>query len=273
MPVAIALMRLTLDTADRAEMEKLVAVALASSAPGSAAHVRLRSLEQLMRSHADIHGLVRRLETASVPRPEGTVEAEYWAAEFDRTVAVSPEASVALYSLGDPDLLRQITSELVDRLVQWGALRRGSRVLDYGCGIGRVTAELAAQAGEVVGVDISAGMLREAGARLSGLANVRLVHAGDFRTAETGTRFDLILLVDVLPYLSDPMPLLTDLASWLAPGASLVVMNWSYALDLADQRALAGRLAAERGLVVVRDGTAEFTLWDGVVFHFLNPQK
>ena len=78
--------------------------------------------------------------------------------------------------------------ELESRLEQFGGLpgelamdrldlRSGQRVVDLGCGGGRTTLELAARVGpggEVVGVDISAGMLaagRERAARL-GAGNV-----------------------------------------------------------------------------------------------------
>src|SRR5690348_7019957 len=61
-------------------------------------------------------------------------------------------------------------------------LRPGQRVVDLGCGSGRTTLELAVRVepgGEVVGVDISAGMLargRERAAQL-GIRNVGFVHA------------------------------------------------------------------------------------------------
>ena len=37
-------------------------------------------------------------------------------------VAAQPEASVALYSLGSPDLLAAATSEIVDRMAEWGLI-------------------------------------------------------------------------------------------------------------------------------------------------------
>lgn len=267
-PVPIALMQLAYQTRDKAEMAKLIAVALGSTAPGSAAHVRLSKLEELRRSHPEAHDVVRRMDVGGARPGQGVGEADYWAAEFDRAVEVSPEASVALYSFGDPVLLQRITDEIVDKLVQWGVLMAGSHALDYGCGIGRVTAGLATHAAEVVGVDISAGMLRTAAARLSKAGNVRLADAQAFAADDTSAPFDLVLLVDVVPYISDPMLLLGNLAKRLAPGASLVVMNWSYDRSLDEQRAQALEFAKESGLAVVRNGIAEFDLWDGAVFHF-----
>lgn len=57
-------------------------------------------------------------------------------------------------------------------------------------------------------------------------------------------------------------------AGRLAGGACLIVMNWSYGLWPAEQRARARDLARRCGLEIVRNGTAEFSFWDGLVFHF-----
>jgi 2-polyprenyl-3-methyl-5-hydroxy-6-metoxy-1,4-benzoquinol methylase len=265
-PLPVALMQLAYEGGE--EMKRLMALALASASPGSPAHERLRNLAGLLQAHPDAAEIVRRMDVGSRPRPEGIGEDRYWAAEFDRAVAVSPEASVALYSFGDAALLQRVTGEMVGKLAEWGALRAGSRVLDYGCGIGRVTAALAPHVAEVVGVDVSDGMLREAAARLSGVANVRLLNAHAFAADDTGKPFDLVLLIDVLPYLSDPLPLLAGLAGKLAPAGSLIAMNWSYDRGAQEQRALATTFARSSGLAVVRNGTEEFSLWDGAVFHF-----
>ncbi len=59
-------------------------------------------------------------------------------AMFDRLVAISPEASVAAYTLGDAGLLRAATDELVRWLERQDLLSGRPVVLDPGCGIGRV---------------------------------------------------------------------------------------------------------------------------------------
>jgi ubiquinone/menaquinone biosynthesis C-methylase UbiE len=48
------------------------------------------------------------------------------------------------------------------------------KVLDFGCGAGRVTRPLARLFGEVHGVDISSEMLKQAGKALADLPNIRL---------------------------------------------------------------------------------------------------
>src|SRR5207244_3193125 len=54
-------------------------------------------------------------------------------AQFDRAVAVAPEAAVALYSLGSAELLDRATAELVERLSEWHLLGGDVDVLDIGC--------------------------------------------------------------------------------------------------------------------------------------------
>ena len=43
--------------------------------------------------------------------------------QFDRAVALAPEAAVALYSLGSAEILEHATNEIVSRLAEWGLLR------------------------------------------------------------------------------------------------------------------------------------------------------
>lgn len=68
-----------------------------------------------------------------------------------------------------------------------------TRALDFGCGVARLVIPLAHRASEVVGVDVSSSMLREAEAncRAEDLTNVTLVRSDDSLEALTGT-FDLI---------------------------------------------------------------------------------
>lgn len=65
--------------------------------------------------------------------------------------------------------------ELVDWLEERGAFLSGFRVLDVGCGAGRFALEMARRGAEVVGVDLSPGMVRHAenNARAAGLAGCR----------------------------------------------------------------------------------------------------
>jgi predicted TPR repeat methyltransferase len=103
-------------------------------------------------------------------------------------------------------------------------LRLGSlgRVADLGCGTGLSGAAVAERATELLGVDLSPGMLEEARKKgcYTSLEEADLEAWLD-RAAPAG--FDLLLALDVLIYLGDPGPLLQRAARSLAPGGLLVL--------------------------------------------------
>src|SRR2546421_12542602 len=68
------------------------------------------------------------------------------AALFDAWVKASEEASVALYSLGDPALLAVATAEVVQLFEAWELLGDDRVILQIGGGIGRVESALAGPA-------------------------------------------------------------------------------------------------------------------------------
>jgi SAM-dependent methyltransferase len=92
----------------------------------------------------------------------------------------------------------------VDDLVRRLALTGRERVLEAGCGTGYATAQLAARAADLVAVDLSEGMLREARARLAaapGAGRVQFV-AGDALEALREARgLDLVFSSWVLGYI------------------------------------------------------------------------
>ncbi len=196
------------------------------------------------------------------------------AAFFDRAVAHSPEASVALYSLGDPAILAQATAEIVDWLETHALLRPAADVLDLGCGIGRVAAALAPRCRSVLGLDVSAGMVAEARRRNAALANVRFDQtAGRDLDALPGAAFDLVLAIDSFPYIVQAGHSLVDrhvegAARLLRPGGALAVLNFSYRGNPAADRADAATLAAAHGFTLEQAGTAPFSVWDGTAFVF-----
>jgi SAM-dependent methyltransferase len=158
----------------------------------------LQSLAALATAQRDRITRVQALVASGIDPAEASVAATR--AHFDRLAAEAPEAAVALYSFGDPDLLAAATAELVEVIAAWTDLA-GRRVLDFGCGIGRVSAALAPRAGEVVGIDLSERMIAEARARTVGLPNVRFESTDGAALPFLAGRFDLILAVDSYPYL------------------------------------------------------------------------
>jgi len=118
-----------------------------------------------------------------------------------------------------------------------GSLRPGRRVLDVGCGPGTITLDLARRVapGEVVGIDLAAGVLAEAEAAraAAGVGNVTFRPA-DVYHLESGDgmfdrgTFDVVHAHQVLQHLSDPVAALVEMRRVLAPGGVLAVRDSDY---------------------------------------------
>lgn len=192
--------------------------------------------------------------------------------QFDRAVALAPEAAVALYSLGSAEILEHATNEIVSRLAEWGLLRADSSVLDIGCGIGRIERALAPQVSAVIGIDVSSGMIEEAQRRCRDLANVAFEQCNGRDLARyLDSTFDLVLAVDSFPYLfaADREIVarhLRDAARALRPGGAVVILNFSHRGDEEADRRDIEQLAAANGFSIRRAGTRDFSLWDGLTF-------
>lgn len=106
------------------------------------------------------------------------------------------------------------------------APRRYNRILDFGCGVGRLAIPLAAQAKEVVGVDISPSMLREARANCQrrGVTNIKFIETDDW-IADTNERFDLVHTFIVLQHISpnSGFSIVAKLIDRLAEGGVAVI--------------------------------------------------
>jgi SAM-dependent methyltransferase len=193
-------------------------------------------------------------------------------AQFDAAVRLAPEAAVALYSLGSRETLDRTTGEIVERLRHWRLLGPELVVLDIGCGIGRIERVLAPEVARIIGIDVSPAMIQEARRRCRGLGNVEFTVCGGAGLGEfAGRRFGLILAVDAFPYLVAADPAIAaahvdDAAGLLQACGALAIFNYSYRGDLAADRAKVAELAAHHGFTVERNGTRDFTLWDGATF-------
>ncbi len=192
---------------------------------------------------------------------------------FDDLVQESEEASVALYSLGDPALLRQASEEVVDALESWGTIHRDTVVLDIGCGIGRLEQLLSSRVAEVHGIDVSSGMIDAARRRCTGLNNVHFQTSnGRDLSAFADGSFDLVMAVDSFPYLhGSAMALVerhfSEALRVLRSRGHFVILNFSYGGDPVSDRHDVDGLAQNSGFDVVTSGTRPFTLWDGLAFH------
>lgn len=146
---------------------------------------------------------------------------------------------------GEADLVEQLLRET-----------GGQRVLDAGCGTGRVAIELAARGVQVVGVDADAGMLTAARAKAPTL---RWIEADLARLSIPDDPFDLILLAGNVMIFLDPgteAQVLAGLYDRLVP-AGLLVAGFSVRSDRLPLPTY-DRLAQTAGLRLVH----RWSTWD-----------
>jgi len=134
-----------------------------------------------------------------------------------RSQSLSDDAKREFFESGrlHADYVMQMIQRHVD------AAFKPARVLDFGCGVGRLLLPFAAMANEVVGLDVSPSMLEEARRNCDarGIANAKLLVSDDFLSALSG-RFDLIHSFIVFQHIPPERGriILRKLLSHLAPG-------------------------------------------------------
>lgn len=96
-----------------------------------------------------------------------------------------------------------------------------NRILDLGCGPGRLADSLSPLASVVLGVDIAEAMISVACAR-SHPENVRYSVMDATRTALKSECFDAVISLGMFEYLSDPSPFLSEILRILKPGGRVV---------------------------------------------------
>ncbi|HKG72963.1 MAG TPA: methyltransferase domain-containing protein [Aestuariivirgaceae bacterium] len=273
-PANVALMHLLLRASHSRDAGQAIDLALRSAAQGGRPAIeRLQEVAKLWLQNPQAWETVRAIGTWHGSRHHSAGHAlDYWSAAYDEAARTSPEASVALYSLGNPELLNAATYEVVSYLERLGVLGPQRKLLELGCGIGRLIEALAPLVGSAVGIDISHAMVQHAEQRCRRFGHVEIAKgpAHDL-TAFADESFDIVLAADVFPYIWEAGPeivnmTLTETARVLAPGGAVVVLNFSYGSEPDADRAGLIRLAEANGLNVVQYGDRPFKLWDGMAF-------
>jgi predicted TPR repeat methyltransferase len=284
LPPPVALMQLLIETEDAMRVRGVIdeitmRAASLSRATDSLLRDRVDELTQLVVDNESGCEKIAEMLRANVDTSDQmpTVEEGIAFCErlFDWSVLQSEEASVALYSLGDPALLERASREIAALLEQWDVVGPQKILLDLGCGIGRMMSELAPRVREIHGIDLSSNMIAAAHRRLAHHRNVRLLK-GNGRNLDQypDAKFDTVLAVDVFPYLNQSGEELVsdyfaEIARVLVPDGALAIFNYSYrgneSADAADVRTHAER----HGFEVVTAGTRPFTTWDGLAFQLV----
>jgi SAM-dependent methyltransferase len=189
---------------------------------------------------------------------------------FDASVAQSEESSVALYSLGSPELLAAATDEVIGVLEDWGVLGRDRDALEIGCGIGRLMVPLCSRVRSVVGTDVSSGMIAAAERRLDGLSNASVhLATGQDLSEFAAASMDLVYSVDTFPYLVLAGQALVErhfreVRRVLRPAGDFVLFNYAYGRPREEANREVLALAQGADLQVIRSDESPFRLWNGV---------
>jgi ubiquinone/menaquinone biosynthesis C-methylase UbiE len=115
-----------------------------------------------------------------------------------------------------------------DTILQALKLQPGMKVLDFGCGPGRLTIPIAKAVGpqgEVTAADLQPGMLERvhAKAKKEGLSNIRCLQTASGEGKLGSSNFDRTVLVTVLGEIPDRLGGLKEIYSALKPGGVLSV--------------------------------------------------
>ncbi len=103
-------------------------------------------------------------------------------------------------------------------LLELLAPQAGERILDVGCGTGHLTTQIASAGAEVVGIDSSVGMIREARERY---AQVRF-ELGDAREIRLAETFDAVFSNATLHWIREPERVIGGIYRVLKPGGRFI---------------------------------------------------
>ena len=235
---------------------------------------RLRELAQhLAENEAGCRTIVRmirqRLDSPEVAGDAGD-GIERCRKLFDASVAQSEELSVALYSLGSPELLAAATDEVISVLDDWGVLGMYRDALEIGCGIGRLMIPLSSRVRSVVGTDVSSGMISAATRRLKGFSNTRVQMTTGQDLSEFGSgSMDLAYSVDTFPYIVLSGNALVErhfreIRRVLRTAGNFVLFNYAYGRPREHVNGEVLALAHGAELEVIRADEYPFRLWNGI---------
>ncbi len=117
----------------------------------------------------------------------------------------------------------------IRRLLADARISRGLRLLEPGCGTGRLTEILAGAVGprgRVEALEISPRMVEASRQRVSGRRNVRVHHVALEEYRDRGRGFDRIVCHQVFPHFDDKQEAAMRLAGLLRPDGLVVIVHF-----------------------------------------------
>lgn len=178
------------------------------------------------------------------------------------------------YEIAPPRVKRYLEEEVRHVLSR---LRPTDRVLELGCGYGRVLAGIAAKARCAVGIDTSIGSLILARRELGGTLRFRLLVMDAAHLGFGSGVFDHVVCVQngISAFHLDQRQLIGEAIRVTRPGGT--VLFSSYADAFWEDRLAWFRLQAEEGLIgeidEERTGNGEIVCWDGFTATTIGPDR
>ena len=120
----------------------------------------------------------------------------------------------------------RLVKRRIERAIHHMNISDTDRVLDLGIGTG-VSLNYYPKRGRVIGVDLSAGMLREARKKIRerGLENTIVFQANALELPFADNTFDHVFISHVISVVSDPIKLVQEAQRVARPGARIVLLN------------------------------------------------
>lgn len=180
---------------------------------------------------------------------------------------------VKCYQIAPPRVQQYLAAEISYVI---GKIRPGDKVLDLGCGYGRVMPELAQKAAAVVGIDNSSASLMLARERIRRIPNCSLVRANALHLSFKNNSFDVVFCiqngisafhVDQKQLIKESLRVTKD--EGMALFSSYSEKSWEYRLEWFQRQAdegLLGEIDYEKtrdGVIICKDGFTATTVSPG----------
>ncbi|MEM9513878.1 MAG: class I SAM-dependent methyltransferase [Actinomycetota bacterium] len=138
----------------------------------------------------------------------------------------------------DSTTLQRLTYRPVhDAVLRRLGVIRPTVVLDLGCGTGQLTERLVDELpqSKVIGLDLSAGMLRRADARLGASGATSLLRADAMHLPFSDDTFDAVVCTESFHWYPDQQQVLAGLADVVRPGGRVVIVSVAAVTDAGDR--------------------------------------
>ena len=174
------------------------------------------------------------------------------------------------YEIASPRVRQYFSAEIGHVLEK---IEIGARVLDLGCGFGRVLPLIAGKAGEVVGIDNSISSLKLAREKVCGITNCRLSAADARHLCFKEKSFDVVACIQngISAFHVDPKELLKESLRVTKTGGLILFSSysekfWEHRLEWFHMQAEAGLLGeidphkTRSGVIICKDGFKATTM-------------